>query len=501
MVREVLHIQIGQCGNQIGTKFWENIAQEHGLSTDGTYVGTDPVQLEKIDVYYQETRNDAFVPRAILVDMEKSVLNHVQQKTYGKMFRPSNFCSRTEGAANCFMNGCYSDVARTLGQEVVEVMRHEIERTNCLQGFTYSHSAAGGTGSGLTMQILEKANNLLTKTHATSYLFTVLPSQKISNTVVEPYNCLMVLEKLRNAENVVCLDNESLYKICCNTLGLEAPTFDDMNRLVAMVMAGNTAPFRFPGSINTDLNKLSFSLRARPFLHYYIPSIAPLTSLANQSYRDVSVVELVRQMTNEDNMMVETHKSEIDLKVNEERDDDEKIYGRCINYAALFRGNMSTSEVDESLTHLRGAQKMEHQVRDTLRYTKRMNLLLNNVKSSQLYFENNPRVCFNSITNYAPPGQSMSVTYLRNTSTIKFKFLKIIREAMRMYSTKSFCTWFNEEKAEYGAAKSEGTLTSLEDVITTMSTEWIEGFGKEDASNYPEPLEWDDIKEKMLQED
>jgi hypothetical protein len=34
-----------------------------------------------------------------------------------------------------------------------------------------------------------------------------------------------------------------------------------------------------------------------------------------------------------------------------------------------------------------------------------------------------------------------------------------------------------------------------------MSTEWIAEFGKEDASNYPEPLEWDDIKEKMLQED
>ena len=29
MPREVVHIQVGQCGNQIGTKFWETIAQEH----------------------------------------------------------------------------------------------------------------------------------------------------------------------------------------------------------------------------------------------------------------------------------------------------------------------------------------------------------------------------------------------------------------------------------------------------------------------------------------
>ena len=72
-----------------------------------------------------------------------------------------------------------------------------------------------------------------------------------------------------------------------------------MNRLVSMVMAGNTASFRFPGQVNTDMNKLSYSLRCRPFLHYYIPSFAPLTSLKTQRYRKITVSELVRQMTAE----------------------------------------------------------------------------------------------------------------------------------------------------------------------------------------------------------
>ena len=29
-MREIVHIQAGQCGNQIGAKFWEVIADEHG---------------------------------------------------------------------------------------------------------------------------------------------------------------------------------------------------------------------------------------------------------------------------------------------------------------------------------------------------------------------------------------------------------------------------------------------------------------------------------------
>lgn len=36
-MREIVHIQIGQCGNQIGSKFWQLIAEEHGLNYNGIY--------------------------------------------------------------------------------------------------------------------------------------------------------------------------------------------------------------------------------------------------------------------------------------------------------------------------------------------------------------------------------------------------------------------------------------------------------------------------------
>ena len=29
-IREIIHLQAGQCGNQIGAKFWEVISEEHG---------------------------------------------------------------------------------------------------------------------------------------------------------------------------------------------------------------------------------------------------------------------------------------------------------------------------------------------------------------------------------------------------------------------------------------------------------------------------------------
>ena len=34
-MRELVHIQGGQCGNQIGAKFWEVISDEHGALFGG----------------------------------------------------------------------------------------------------------------------------------------------------------------------------------------------------------------------------------------------------------------------------------------------------------------------------------------------------------------------------------------------------------------------------------------------------------------------------------
>ena len=46
--------QGGQCGNQIGAKFWEVVSDEHGIDPTGTYHGDSDLQLERINVYFNE---------------------------------------------------------------------------------------------------------------------------------------------------------------------------------------------------------------------------------------------------------------------------------------------------------------------------------------------------------------------------------------------------------------------------------------------------------------
>ncbi|CAF3801930.1 unnamed protein product [Rotaria sp. Silwood1] len=90
-MREIVHIQAGQCGNQIGSKFWEVISDEHGIDPTGTYHGDSDLQLERINVYYNEAAGGKYVPRAVLVDLEPGTMDSVRRGPFGLLFRPDNF--------------------------------------------------------------------------------------------------------------------------------------------------------------------------------------------------------------------------------------------------------------------------------------------------------------------------------------------------------------------------------------------------------------------------
>ena len=64
-MREIVHVQAGQCGNQIGAKFWEVISDEHGVDPTGTYSGDSDLQIERINVYYNEATGGRYVPRDV----------------------------------------------------------------------------------------------------------------------------------------------------------------------------------------------------------------------------------------------------------------------------------------------------------------------------------------------------------------------------------------------------------------------------------------------------
>jgi tubulin beta len=436
MVREIVHIQAGQCGNQIGAKFWEVISNAHGIDPTGSYHGDSDLQLERINVYYNEATGGKYVPRAVLVDLEPGTMDSVRAGQYGQLFRPDNFVFGQSGAGNNWAKGYYTE-GQELAESILDVVRKESESCDALQGFQLVHSLGGGTGSGLGTLLLNKLREEYPDRILSTY--SIVPSPKVSEVVVEPYNCTLSVHQLvESADEVFCIDNEALYDICFRTLKLTTPTYGDLNHLVSMVMSGTTCSLRFPGQLNADLRKLAVNLVPFPRLHFFICGFAPLTSRGSQQYRALTVPELTSQLFDNKNMMAAC----------------DPRRGVYLTASTHFRGRMSSKEVDEQMLNI--------QARNTSYFVE---WIPNNVKSS--------------ICDIPPRGLKMSATFIGNTTAFRELFTRVDSQFSKMYARRAFIHWYvNEglETVEFDEARSN--MTDLIQEYEMYETAGVEEVGE-----------------------
>ncbi|KAK9700798.1 Tubulin beta chain (Beta tubulin) [Basidiobolus ranarum] len=401
-MREIVHLQTGQCGNQIGNKFWETISSEHGIDNSGTYQGDNDLQLERINVYYNEAGSGKYVPRAVLIDLEPGTMDTTRSSGIGALFRPDNFIYGQNGAGNNWAKGHYTEGAE-LVDSVMDVVRKEAENCDCLQGFQITHSLGGGTGSGMGTLLISKIREEYPDRMMCT--FSVMPSPKVSDTVVEPYNCTLSVHQLvENSDLTFCIDNEALYDICFRTLKLSNPTYGDLNHLVSHVMSGTTTSLRFPGQLNSDLRKLAVNMVPFPRLHFFMVGYAPLTSRDSQSFRNASVAELTQQMFDSKNMMAAS----------------DPRHGRYLTVSAMFRGRMSMKEVEDQM----------YQVQ---------------TKNSSHFVEWIPNNIQTSVCDIPPKDLKMAVTFVGNSTAIQELFKRVEEQFTAMFRRKAFLHWYTGE--------------------------------------------------------
>jgi tubulin beta len=422
-MREIVHIQGGQCGNQIGAKFWEVISDEHGIDPTGTYHGDSDLQLERINVYFNEATGGRYVPRAILMDLEPGTMDSVRAGPYGQLFRPDNFVFGQTGAGNNWAKGHYTEGAELI-DSVLDVVRKEAEGCDCLQGFQISHSLGGGTGSGmgtlLISKIREEYQDRIIET------FSIFPSPKVSDTVVEPYNATLSIHLLVDStDEVMVVDNEALYDICFRTLKLTTPTYGDLNHLVSATMSGVTCSLRFPGQLNADLRKLAVNLVPFIRLHFFMIGFAPLTSRGSQVYRALTVPELTQQMFDAKNMMCAS----------------DPRHGRYLTCSAIFRGRMSTKEVDEQMLNVKA-------------------------KNNSYFVEWIPNNIKSAVCDIPPKGLKMAVTFIGNSTAIQEMFKRVSEQFTLMFRRKAFLHWYT------GEGMDEMEFTEAESNLSDLVTEY-----------------------------
>ena len=102
-------------------------------------------------------------------------------------FDPATMKFDSNVAGKSWDKGHYTEGAEIV-EKVIDIIRKEVEKADCAQGFQLFHSLGGGTGSGMGTLLLLKIRDAYTdKITCTDSDFL---SPKVSNTLVEPCNFL-----------------------------------------------------------------------------------------------------------------------------------------------------------------------------------------------------------------------------------------------------------------------------------------------------------------------
>ncbi|KFV05485.1 Tubulin alpha-2 chain, partial [Pterocles gutturalis] len=223
--RECISVHIGQAGVQIGNACWELFCLEHGIQPNGTFID-QPNNDDSFDTFFKETSSRKYVPRAIMVDLEQTVIDEVRTGTYRQLFHPEQLITGKEDAANNYARGHYS-VGKDKIDMTLDHIRKQADACSGLRGFLIFHSFGGGTGSGFTSLLMERLSIEYGK--KSKLEFAIYPAPQVSSAVVEPYNSILTTHTtLEHSDCAFMVDNEAIYDISQRNLDIERPTYTNL---------------------------------------------------------------------------------------------------------------------------------------------------------------------------------------------------------------------------------------------------------------------------------
>lgn len=418
-------VQVGQCGNQVGSRFWDLALREHAsVNKKGIYDEALSSFFRNVDTRRSDGDNNdisggkirSLKARAVLIDMEEGVVNEILQGPLRDVFDSKQLITDVSGSGNNWAVG-HKVYGSTYREEIVENLRKAAEHCDCLQCFFVIHSMGGGTGSGLGTFVLNVLEDEFPEVYR--IVTSVYPSAE-DDVITSPYNSVLAMRELtEHADCVLPIENQSLVDIVnkikhmshCGKLGAEIKQsstiisgqggvkgqekpFDAMNNIVANMLLNLTSSARFEGSLNMDLNEITMNLVPFPKLHYLVSSLTPLYTLADVNVPSRRLDQMFSDAFSKDHQLIHA-------------DPKHSLYLAC---ALIVRGDVQVSDLRRNIERL---------------------------KPSLPFVSWNQEGWKTGLCSVPPVGHSHSLLALANNTCVKPTFIELKDRFMKLYKKKA----------------------------------------------------------------
>uniref|UniRef100_A0AAQ4NME9 Tubulin epsilon 1 n=1 Tax=Gasterosteus aculeatus aculeatus TaxID=481459 RepID=A0AAQ4NME9_GASAC len=356
-------VQVGQCGNQVGCRFWDLALREHAhVNKKGMYDEALRSFFRNVDSRESDGgacavggRIQHLKARAVLVDMEEGVVNEILQGPLREMFDSTQLLTDVSGSGNNWAVG-HMTYGSAYREQIVDKLRKAAEHCDCLQCFFIIHSMGGGTGSGLGTKVLSLLEEEFPE--VCRIVSSIYPSAE-DDVVTSPYNSVLAMRELTEHADCVLPSlvdivnkikqmshagrpgsvirrDSTLISGQGGLSGAEKP-FDAMNNIVANLLLNITSSARFDGSLNMDLNEIAMNLVPFPRLHYLVPSLTPLYTLADVSVPTRRLDQMFSDSFSKDHQLIRA-------------DPKRGLYLAC---ALMVRGNVHVSDLRRNIERMK----------------------------------------------------------------------------------------------------------------------------------------------------
>ncbi|KFR15361.1 Tubulin alpha chain, partial [Opisthocomus hoazin] len=421
--RECISVHIGQAGVQMGNSCWELYCLEHGIEPDGIISSTaSSAQADSsFGTFFSETGSGKYVPRAVFVDLEPTVIDLYFLQMRSKKYAPEQLISGKEDAANNYARGHY-----TIGKQIIDLVVDRTRKMVRTLGRVFCISPL--VAFALAIQRCNGKTSSCDLTVQAGWL--------------SPDGCsVCCVNPEPTSHPKQCLGSASG---CCHTLGLssllwlpldrnldiERPTYTNLNRLIGQIVSSVTASLRFDGALNVDLTEFQTNLVPYPRIHFPLTTYAPIISAEKAYHEQLSVPEITNACFEFSNQMV---------KCDPRR-------GKYMACCLLYRGDVVPKDVNAAIAAIKTRRSIQ--------------------------FVDWCPTGFKVGINYQPPtvvpGGDLAkvqraVCMLSNTTAIAEAWARLDHKFDLMYAKRAFVHWYVGEGMEEGEfSEAREDLAALE---------------------------------------